>query len=100
MATIDMSNNELDDQNLYYYPTIRFYTTNRKQRPLEYDQSLQMEDVVKFIKKFATVPLVEDYQELMAKEGTISGGVKEESKRAEESQQKYEERPTIRSDEL
>jgi thioredoxin-like negative regulator of GroEL len=36
-TTIDMSNNELDDQNIYYYPTIRYYPTNSKYRPFDYD---------------------------------------------------------------
>jgi hypothetical protein len=50
------------------------YPTNRKSKPVDYDAGLELGDVIKFIRRFATVPLVEDYTEIMIGEGSISGG--------------------------
>ena len=36
-TTIDMSLNEVDDANVYYYPTVRFYPADNKVRPWDYD---------------------------------------------------------------
>ena len=36
-ATIDMGLNEIDDQTVYYYPTVRFYPADNKIRPWNYD---------------------------------------------------------------
>ena len=62
-ASINMELNELAEENVYFFPTIRYYPINSKHRPYDYDQGLQLREVIGFIRRVATHPdtLVEDY---------------------------------------
>lgn len=58
-ASINMKDNELDDKtDIYYYPTIKYYPTNSKTRPYDYDKNMDFEDVKRFVKRAATVELI------------------------------------------
>lgn len=49
-----MGKNEVDDANVYYYPTVRLYPADNKFRPWDYDKGFDSEELIKFIKRFAT----------------------------------------------
>jgi hypothetical protein len=40
------------------------YSTNRKLRPADYDGGIELTDVMRFIRRFATVELEEDFTEV------------------------------------
>lgn len=70
-TTINMGLNELEDHVVYYYPTVRFYPKDSKYRPYDYDQGLDLNDVIKFVKRVAAVkPIVEDYSVLLEETNT------------------------------
>jgi len=62
-ATIDLSHNEVDWVDVYYFPTVRYYPRNNKKRPLDYSEGLDAPTIISFIKKVATVSIVEDYSQ-------------------------------------
>lgn len=41
-TTINVSENELEEHDIHYYPTVRFYPTNSKFRPFDYDQGIEL----------------------------------------------------------
>eukprot|EP00347_Sterkiella_histriomuscorum_P010855 403374666 len=87
-TTINMGLNELDDQTIYYYPTVRYYPKDSKYRPYDYDQGLDLEDVIKFVKRVAAVtPIVEDYAVLL-EEKTSEGKNTDQNQVIDEQQDK------------
>ena len=57
-ASVNMAQNELPDvHNLFYYPTLRFYPRDSKSRPYDFDGGLLLDDILKFIKRVASVPI-------------------------------------------
>ena len=64
-----MGKNELpEDFNIYYYPTVRYYPKDARSKPIDYDQGLELNDLIRFVKRVATVQLVEDYSVLTPEE--------------------------------
>lgn len=60
-----MGKNELPEEfNVYYYPTVRYYPKDSRNKPIDYDQNVELNDLIKFVKRVATVQLVEDYSVL------------------------------------
>jgi len=50
-ATIDMSRNEVADDSVFYYPTVKFYALENKKRGWDYDKGIQVQQVIDFVKK-------------------------------------------------
>ena len=64
-ATLNLALNDIkEEHNVYYYPTLKYYSRDRKLQPEQFDQGLEWEDMVKFVKRVATVSLVEDHSVL------------------------------------
>ena len=41
---------------------MNFYTANLKRNPVEYDSGTDIEDVKKFVRKYATVKIFEEFE--------------------------------------
>lgn len=53
-----MALNELpDEHNIFYYPMLRYYPRDSKNRPYDYDLGLSLDEIVTFIKRVASVDL-------------------------------------------
>ena len=66
-ASINMSQNELTEE-VWYYPTIRYYARDQKQQPTAFEGGVELQDMIKFVKRVTMVSLVEDYSELSENE--------------------------------
>ena len=51
-----------------YFPYVSFYPTNSKKHAVEYDGGTSSEDVINFVKKFATVTLFKEFEKKEVKE--------------------------------
>ena len=51
LAKIDATENEIESENIFEYPTIKFYPGNKKNLPpLDYEEERTVEDIINFIK--------------------------------------------------
>lgn len=50
-CTMNMELNEIDDNSINFYPTLRYYPTDSKNRPYDYDGNLDLSELVGFIKR-------------------------------------------------
>ncbi len=57
-TSIDMATNDLpDENNLFYYPSLRYYPKDSKYRPYNYDAGLSVEEIMQFVQRVSQVPL-------------------------------------------
>ncbi len=65
-AILDMSENEVPDESVYYYPAVRFYNTRtgKKLEYKEYSKDFDIQEVIQFIKNCATTELIEDHESM------------------------------------
>ncbi len=57
---LDLSKNDMD-LDIRYFPHVHFYRASNKEVPVEYDYGTDAEDVVKFLKTWATVELFPEF---------------------------------------
>ena len=56
-----MSENEVDEEGVYYYPVLRYYSLkNEKKKGIDYQEGPTEEDMIKFVQNVSGLDLVGD----------------------------------------
>ena len=73
VAEVDSTTNEIPGVSINSYPTIYFFPSNNKDKPIEYDGQRDITNMANFLKKHTTFPWIpiEDIDKPDLKKGKI-----------------------------